>query len=740
MRKNYVKNILYLFSVFKYLGIVRSQLKGKTNYVSCQQSSTSGRSYVGEANTTIDGIPCQRWSDTQPHDHGFTHVGDHNFCRNPNGASHSKVWCYTTDPAVLYQSCSVPFCPPLKALDFSLDNDYKPDENNSYTYASIQKENLPSFFTICTAFMVEAWAKYMNAVLFSLPDDNGVVWYWVVIRAFEEYTEFSILFRDLPDFQNQSVILLYPLQWTRVCVSKDSKTSIVRLVVDGELLVENEVKVKDQPANLHLVLGSYTSPNSGNTYELPGKTTNLNIFSTALTVDEMKSITRVEEAECGLEGDFLSWEKSLEEKQWTLHSKARWVNLDGGLEGPCRAKAKMNVFPINEDHHYSDCMKHCEKLKGRSPSVKKMKEWENVLKEVKAVSPDPTKLPNLMWLSATEGDIGGELGKLDHWPEGVEAEEGVWRDYYTGEKLENYPKPWFSPNGDREVADNYNCIFFYSVSKRGDTRTWRELQCQGHPRSCPCSYDSPPLIHLRGFCPESLVEHYRYTMTQSAADPSNIIIIGRHSARIQYNSSFSQWVYTDPRLNVAARLTANPSSFVLGKHSWTISGDRYQCSEGKEYKLEIKLTACNNNEFTCDDGQCVKMRQRCNQVPDCDDKSDELNCKILALKKGYNKRVPPVGTIGGRVKRMKPVEVKVSLTLFKVVAIEEENHSLQLQFQIHLEWKENRATYYNLKSESYLNALSQDEIDTLWLPLVVYVNTDQQETTRLGWVNEWSTD
>ena len=45
-----------------------------------------------------------------------------------------------------------------------------------------------------------------------------------------------------------------------------------------------------------------------------------------------------------------------------------------------------------------------------------------------------------------------------------------------------------------------------------------------------------------------------------------------------------------------------------------------------------------------------------------------------------------------------------------------------------------------MKPESYLNALSMDEISTLWLPLVVYLNTDQQETTRLGCCVEWSTD
>ena len=192
---------------------------------------------------------------------------------------------------------------------------------------------------------------------------------------------------------------------------------------------------------------------------------------------------------------------------------------------------------------------------------------------------------------------------------------------------------------------------------------------------------------------------------------NNIIMVGYQSARIQYNSSLSQWVYSDPRLNVTARSRASQNSFVLGKHNWTVPLDTFQCYEGKEYTIEMKLTGCNNTQFTCDSGQCVKMEKRCDQLPNCEDKSDELNCKILTLEKGYNRRVPPVASIGsGEAATLKPVEVNVSLTLFKVVAIEEEDHSIQLQFQINLEWKENRATYHNLKAKSYLNALTQDAI------------------------------
>ena len=118
-----------------------------------------------------------------------------------------------------------------KALDFSLDSDGKPDENNIYTLASLQIENLPPSFTICTAFMVEAWAEYTDAKLFVLLGDNGEVWNWVKISAFENYTEFSFRWADSPEFSARSEILFYPLQWTRVCLSKDSNTSLARLVV-----------------------------------------------------------------------------------------------------------------------------------------------------------------------------------------------------------------------------------------------------------------------------------------------------------------------------------------------------------------------------------------------------------------------------------------------------------------------------------------------------------------------------
>ena len=105
-----------------------------------------------------------------------------------------------------------------------------------------------------------------------------------------------------------------------------------------------------------------------------------------------------------------------------------------------------------------------------------------------------------------------------------------------------------------------------------------------------------------------------------------------------------------------------------------------------------------------------KFGARCNQLPDCRDESDEKNCNIIFLKEGYNRNVPPI-----RVKHGKKdaVNVSVSMDVLKIVDVDEENFSIDIQFAIALEWVENRATYLNLKTDTSLNALTEKEIPML---------------------------
>ena len=75
----------------------------------CQEGDPLGASYLGKTNVTSSGIPCQAWTDTHPHEHSTTDLGEHNHCRNPD-QDPEGVWCYTTDPDKRWEHCSVPIC------------------------------------------------------------------------------------------------------------------------------------------------------------------------------------------------------------------------------------------------------------------------------------------------------------------------------------------------------------------------------------------------------------------------------------------------------------------------------------------------------------------------------------------------------------------------------------------------------------------------------------------------------
>ena len=148
-----------------------------------------------------------------------------------------------------------------------------------------------------------------------------------------------------------------------------------------------------------------------------------------------------------------------------------------------------------------------------------------------------------------------------------------------------------------------------------------------------------------------------------------------------------------------------------------------------------------SGEFTCNDGQCVSMEKRCDQLLDCDDGSDEEGCQLFSLTKGYNKVVSPFARVSFLNETIVPVSINVSLKLLQVMGIDERENSIDLQFEILLEWRDQRITYNNLKKEIFFNALTNEKIQMIWLPVLIYENTDQKETTRLGEYGngEWST-
>ena len=169
----------------------------------------------------------------------------------------------------------------------------------------------------------------------------------------------------------------------------------------------------------------------------------------------------------------------------------------------------------------------------------------------------------------------------------------------------------------------------------------------------------------------SAIDKYYHPMNDFS-DYARLQLVGYRASAIEYDQNSKHWKLSSAiSSNISGLSHADHNTFLLGKHRWSIKGDS-GCNSG-EYTGHLKLTGCNTTgQFTCDDGQCVSMEQRCNQLPECRDYSDEKNCSVLVLSEGYNKNVPPIFVDNGTKKK---VNVYVSIDLSKVVDINEEDYS-----------------------------------------------------------------
>ena len=84
-------------------------------------------------------------------------------------------------------------------------------------------------------------------------------------------------------------------------------------------------------------------------------------------------------------------------------------------------------------------------------------------------------------------------------------------------------------------------------------------------------------------------------------------------------STISKWIISVGLEKTRATTSARETSFDLGRQTWHIISDSPECKDGEHngYTRQLKMPGCNSaGEFTCDDGQCVTMEQRCDQIAD----------------------------------------------------------------------------------------------------------------------------
>ena len=170
--------------------------------------------------------------------------------------------------------------------------------------------------------------------------------------------------------------VFFPLHWTQVCLVLDSNSKTAKLAVDGSTLNSQEYG-SNIPSYESIMALLGIDPSTGR--ESPGRITNFNIFSSALSAERIAEITKAGQGQCGIGGDFLRWE----DVRWNLRSKAKLIDLPAA-GGPCRQTTRVQFF-LADFSSSPACLQHCERLRGRSPSVTTVEEWDELTYDLEPV-------------------------------------------------------------------------------------------------------------------------------------------------------------------------------------------------------------------------------------------------------------------------------------------------------------------------------------------------------------------
>ena len=227
-------------------------------------------------------------------------------------------------------------------------------------------------------------------------------------------------------------------------------------------------------------------------------------------------------------------------------------------------------------------------------------------------------------------------------------------------------------------------------------------------------------VTLRGLCPRSKFD--------SSFEVSNdargyVSYRGKTNTVVSYQPADRKWRMTLVNIpEVWAISNASIESLLMGRHLWTVYND-LDCG-GEEAQLMLSFTTCKEDQFTCDNGLCINILDRCNSRPDCLDLSDEFECRKIDPGPSYQAYIapPPINSTG-------KIIVDVSADIMSILDIDEISSIFQVQFFLHLTWYDSRLRFYNLKEDTGLNALSPEEKTKLWAPHLTYVNTENKPIT-----------
>ena len=230
-------------------------------------------------------------------------------------------------------------------------------------------------------------------------------------------------------------------------------------------------------------------------------------------------------------------------------------------------------------------------------------------------------------------------------------------------------------------------------------------------------------VTLRGLCEESHFDTTFYLDNEADRMP-----LFRGKSRGQISWSVSAWkMITDDGHSVAIRLGKRNELMPIGRHNWMVTDPN--CGWENE-NVTLSLSACDGDtDFSCSDGTCVPIVNRCDLVKDCSDGSDEMDCGRISFSDTYNKFLPPPHALSqsqsSEDDAEKGIHIGTSLEITLFNQISTLNEELEVTLVLEYSWKDPQLLFFNLRDNLFLNMVPRDDAGKLWVPDIKLENAKE---------------
>ncbi|KAF2368337.1 Pentraxin-related [Trinorchestia longiramus] len=494
-----------------------------------------------------------------------------------------------------------------------------------------------------------------------------------------------------------STTIVTPLLfWSAFCVVVDATAGRIAIFFNGDLEHEEKFLANTpvlSPKGGTVVLGQDQDVPGGlydSSQSFCGEITDVQVYSYVLRDEELKNITLCTSSidQKATRGDVIDWDSA----QWTLGEDYKEVPV----RETCQVSPTQHVM-FQELLQFNAAVNLCSAFGGRLSLPSNDQELKEVYKiaNQSAAACAPSNGP-LTWLDMTDRSY-----------------EGEWRRASDNSKVTYFNWRFGQPNGD----------YIENCAVMREEGAWSDISCAKSFQVCAmCELNVPVNLRFRGICDASL---YDDLFVMDGLRNFKPYFRGYYRSEIYYDKRLGAWrLQNIESANTYAVMEQSKSvNYPIGRNNWKFNHGF--CGIALGYDVSLTLTQCKKNkEFTCDDGSCLPLEQVCDRRVQCPDNSDEMDCNLAIVPKGYKHSLPPPSLVGDG-ENFDPVDVYLNISLRSFYAIESVENRFNVELTLRIIWKDPRLKFKCLKVDRQLNIMQPEEVSRkIWVPEISFQDSE----------------